>query len=139
MVEGREAGAGLSGDARGADKGHEVAVTLGWPSKLLSPNTRSHWAAKSKAAKAYRQAAAWSMVAAGIPLFGAQSLILLEVTFVEPDKRRRDLDNMLAAIKSGIDGIADALGVNDRRFVFKINRSDEIGGMVKVRISEVVA
>jgi crossover junction endodeoxyribonuclease RusA len=46
---------------------------------------------------------------------------------------------MLAAIKSGIDGIADALGVNDRRFVFKINRSDEIGGMVKVRISEVVA
>lgn len=114
----------------------EKEVILGWPSKILSPNVRSHWAAKSKAVKAYRQAAAWSMVAAGIPLFADKAPIVLAITFVEPDRRKRDLDNMLAAIKSGIDGIADALGVNDRRFVFLIGRSEEIGGMVKVRIYE---
>jgi crossover junction endodeoxyribonuclease RusA len=33
-----------------------------------------------------------------------------------PDKRHRDADNCLAAAKAGLDGMADALGVNDRHF-----------------------
>jgi crossover junction endodeoxyribonuclease RusA len=32
------------------------------------------------------------------------------------DKRHRDADNCLAAAKAGLDGMADALGVNDRHF-----------------------
>jgi crossover junction endodeoxyribonuclease RusA len=42
--------------------------------------------------------------------------IKLTVTFVMPDKRLRDTDNCLAAAKAGLDGMADALGVNDRQF-----------------------
>jgi hypothetical protein len=33
-----------------------------------------------------------------------------------PDKRWRDADNCLAAAKSALDGLADALMVNDRMF-----------------------
>jgi crossover junction endodeoxyribonuclease RusA len=33
-----------------------------------------------------------------------------------PDKRHRDADNCLAASKAGLDGVADALIVDDKRF-----------------------
>jgi hypothetical protein len=36
--------------------------------------------------------------------------------FYPPDKRHRDLDNMLASVKYGLDGIAEAWGINDRVF-----------------------
>ena len=42
--------------------------------------------------------------------------IPVSIVFVSPDKRHRDLDNCLAAAKAQLDGIADALGVNDKRF-----------------------
>ena len=114
-----------------------IEVTLAWPPKDLSPNTRAHWRQRSKAAKAYRTECAWQVKAAGPkPFFAPLGPITLDIEFIEPDKRARDLDNMLASIKAGIDGIADALGVNDRRFVFHIRRADRIGGMVKVRISD---
>jgi crossover junction endodeoxyribonuclease RusA len=42
--------------------------------------------------------------------------LALTITFVMPDKRLRDTDNCLAAAKAGLDGMADALGINDRQF-----------------------
>lgn len=42
--------------------------------------------------------------------------IPVSLIFVMPDKRHRDLDNCHAALKSALDGMADALGVNDRQF-----------------------
>lgn len=59
---------------------------------------------------------------------------MVELTFYPPCKRNRDRDNLLAAMKSGLDGLADAMNVNDRRFVPIVRLKDEIGGMVKVRI-----
>jgi crossover junction endodeoxyribonuclease RusA len=47
--------------------------------------------------------------------------------------RHRDLDNCLAAAKPQIDGIADALGVNDRRFrpiLVDYIRGDAPGAMI---------
>ncbi|SOE49110.1 hypothetical protein ODI_R1848 [Orrella dioscoreae] len=38
------------------------------------------------------------------------------LTFVAPDRRRRDIDNLLACMKSQMDGIAIALGVDDSQF-----------------------
>lgn len=54
--------------------------------------------------------------------------IALRFDFHPPDKRRRDLDNMLASIKAGVDGIADALGVDDQRFGFWLSREAPIKG-----------
>lgn len=114
-----------------------IEVVLPWPPKDLSPNARVHWAKRSKAAKAYRAECGWQVRAlAQKPKFESSGPITLDIEFMQPDRRGRDLDNMLASIKAGIDGISDALGVNDRRFVFRIRRSESIGGMVRVRISE---
>ena len=42
--------------------------------------------------------------------------IALKVTFVQPDRRHRDRDNLLAASKAALDGVAAALKVDDSRF-----------------------
>jgi Holliday junction resolvase RusA-like endonuclease len=47
---------------------------------------------------------------------GAAGPVALTITFVQPDRRARDRDNLLAALKPSLDGLADALGVNDAQF-----------------------
>jgi hypothetical protein len=42
--------------------------------------------------------------------------IPISLLFMTPDKRKRDADNMLAASKSLLDGVAQALKVDDSRF-----------------------
>ena len=61
--------------------------------------------------------------------------IPIEITFYPPDRRHRDADNMVASIKAGLDGLADALKVNDRQFLPTFKFSDEIKGMVKVQLT----
>jgi crossover junction endodeoxyribonuclease RusA len=112
----------------------EVRVTLPWPPAELSPNSRPHWAAKSRAAKSYRHACATLARQAGV-LSLPDGRLHVTVEFVPPDRRHRDRDNMLASIKSGLDGLADALGVNDSRFDLTIRVADEVGGMVRVSVS----
>ena len=45
-----------------------------------------------------------------------QETYALNITFIMPDKRRRDRDNLLASSKCTLDGIAQALGVDDNNF-----------------------
>ena len=112
---------------------HEV--TLPWPPKGLSPNARLHWAAKSKQAKAYRMACFALCLEAKLTKPDTEGRLHLWIDFYPPDRRHRDDDNMIAAFKSGRDGIADALGIDDRRFVCHPYVKEQVGGMVKVRIT----
>lgn len=110
-------------------------VTLPWPPKDLSPNARVHWRTRSKVAKAYRHAC-WALVKeARLTAPETSGPLHLWIDFYPPDRRHRDDDNMIAAFKSGRDGLADALGVDDRRFICHPYVKDQIGGMVKVRIT----
>jgi len=43
-----------------------IAFLIPWPSRVLHPNSRTHWARKAKAAKVARQAAGWIAKEAGI-------------------------------------------------------------------------
>jgi crossover junction endodeoxyribonuclease RusA len=65
----------------------------------------------------------------------------LRIEFIPPDARRRDDDNCLSCFKAGRDGIAEALGVDDSRFVTTFWLSDKPvkGGMVRVSIGEIGA
>lgn len=110
-----------------------MTVVLPWPPSILSPNSRQHWAQKARATKTYRHAC-WALTKqANIRTIPAGRVsVLLE--FVPPDRRHRDRDNMLAAMKSGLDGLADALGINDNRFELTIRVADEIGGFVRVTL-----
>lgn len=84
-----------------------MRVVLPYPYAALWPNARPHWAAKAKATKAYR-------FAAKVLLCGAD-VGPVRVTFC-PKSRGPipDMDNCIAASKALQDGLADALGVNDR-------------------------
>jgi crossover junction endodeoxyribonuclease RusA len=109
-------------------------VTLPWPPKELSPNSNLHWAKKAKKKKEYR-VACWALaLEAKLATPAGEGKIPIEITFYPPDKRHRDADNMVAAIKSGLDGLADALKVNDKRFLPSFYFKEEVAGMVKIEI-----
>jgi crossover junction endodeoxyribonuclease RusA len=112
------------------------ALILPWPSRDLSPNARVHWARKGKAAKKYRADCHLLTKAAGITITW-DGPAHLWITFYPPDKRARDDDNLIASFKSGRDGIADALGIDDKRFRIHPWVSDEVrkGGAVEVAIT----
>lgn len=79
-------------------------LMLPWPPKVLSPNARTHWATKSRAAKSYRNTCYLLCLQAALPVPKGRALLSLE--FIPPDRRRRDDDNCIAAFKSGRDGVA---------------------------------
>ena len=110
--------------------------TLPWPPRTLSPNTRKHWRAHAAAKKGYRTACAWHATCQGAKKLPPGKLTV-SLRFVPPDRRRRDLDNLIASMKSGLDGLADALGVDDNNFrlVAELVTDGTIGGMVKVEVT----
>lgn len=110
-------------------------ITLPWPPKVLSPNARVHWSVKSKAAKSYRAACYLLCKQAKLVAPAHEGRLHLWLDFYPPDRRHRDDDNMVASFKNGRDGIADALGVDDKRFICHPFVSDQIGGMVKFSVT----
>ena len=108
-------------------------VILPWPPKELSPNSMIHWAKKAKHKKLYRTAC-WVLSLNARISCSKLGKVPIEITFYPPDRRHRDADNMVASIKSGLDGVADALGVNDRQFLPTFVFSDEVKGMVKIQL-----
>ena len=111
-------------------------ITYPWPSKALSPNARVHWSVKSKATKSLRRVAHVLTLEAGWRGVDWEGDVHLWIDYYPPDRRARDQDNMIAASKAIFDGLADALSVNDKRFRLHPYVKDEIGGMIKIRISK---
>ena len=93
-----------------------MRVTVPWPHPELHPNARGHHFALARRKKAYRVGCGWEAKAAGLGKIAAAQLPVT-ITFHPPDKRRRDRDGMIASLKSGQDGIADVLGVDDSLWV----------------------
>ncbi len=111
-----------------------LRATLPWPHRDLSPNARVHWARLAKAKALARGQAFFGCRAAGMRPTGATRAVLT-ITFRPPDKRARDLDNMVAAFKAGSDGVADALGVDDARWQVRYAVGDVVkGGAVVVEV-----
>ena len=108
---------------------------LPWPPKDLSPNQRLHWSKVAKAKAAYRAACGWTAKEQGAQKIDAGSLNV-HLVFFPPDRRHRDRDNMLAAMKSGLDGLADVLGVDDYLWRLSLEVSPEVKGCVWVEVSE---
>lgn len=108
-------------------------ITLPWPPRELSPNVRQHYMALARAKKSYRAACAWQAFSQGAKRIDAPRLFV-HLVFVPPDRRARDADNCLAAMKSGLDGLADVLGVDDSKWRVSFEMAEQIGGMVKVEV-----
>ena len=113
-----------------------LTATLPWFPKELSTNgSHGTWRPRARATKAYRAACGWQAKAQGWKPVAWQS-VLVHVVFFPPNRNRRDAANCLASFKSGIDGLADVLGVDDSKFKVRFELATEIGGMVRVTAAE---
>lgn len=96
-----------------------MVIQLPYPAKALWPNARPHWAAKNKEAQKHK---AWAYAAAYSALRGLKYVPdgnRIPIRLTVSGKGRGalpDRDNSLAASKAYLDGIALALGVNDKFF-----------------------
>lgn len=95
-----------------------MIVKLPFPDAALFPNRKNgkHWSASQPAKVAAREYGYFAAKQAMAGFSVADGQIPLSIVFAPPDARKRDLDNMLAAMKPALDGIAAALGVDDARF-----------------------
>lgn len=95
-----------------------MQIELGWPHKALSPNhrSRSHWP-KTRATKAAVNEAFFATKAAigrGEPEHDGRLSFI--ITAYPPDRQARDDDNLVSSLKGHRDGIAKALGLDDKLF-----------------------
>lgn len=113
----------------------EVRIELPFPPKELSPNARVHWREKAAVVADYRETVGWigrqrctaeALTANRPPVIQAVTEIHVgkwetekvsfpltppvraAVTFVVPNRHKRDLDNLLAMLKPAWDGLTDA-------------------------------
>jgi len=95
-----------------------MLIELSYPDSALMPNRKNghHWG-KTKGAKdaAFSEAFYKTKMALNGRKF-KNDKVAVSITFIQSDKRHRDLDNLLACVKSKIDGIAQSIGVDDKYF-----------------------
>jgi hypothetical protein len=102
-------------EAAEREKAPSKVIVLPFPPASLSGHAKGHWRAKAAATKKHR---GWAKTAteAVKPAVPTEGDIPVRIRFVPPD-RRSDRTNFPNRLKPYLDGIADALGVNDRRFL----------------------
>lgn len=92
-----------------------IHLELHWPHSSLSPNSRLHWRRKAFAAKNARKIA-WVTTLKQNPPPVPDGKLSVNLVFHPPTKHRYDRDNLLARMKSALDGVSDALKIDDSRF-----------------------
>lgn len=114
-----------------------LIVYFPWPDSRLSPNARIGWKLRARLTKAVRERAA--RIAADHGLNPVRSGIPVSVVF-RPPSARWDDDNIRAMGKATLDGLADAMGANDRDFHPDVVIGDPIkGGAIAVMIEGIPA
>jgi crossover junction endodeoxyribonuclease RusA len=91
---------------------------------------------RSRVAKTAKGEAHTLAYAAGKPVLPADGPVALTWTLCPPNKRARDMDNVIASLKHAQDGVALAWGVNDARFRPTYQWGEPVrGGAVVVEIA----
>ena len=114
-------------------------IALPWPDMAtLGPNARKHYRVVAKAKAEARESAylmagqlTWSL-----PKMDKPKLRLL-LDFYPPDNRVRDWDNLSYCMKSPLDGIFEALGLDDsliRQTVVSLHRAEPNNPRVEIQM-----
>lgn len=119
----------------------EFAVELSFPASELMQNRREgrHWHYAHEAKVAQRQEA-YLLARQSITQSGFEARpdarYRVEMVFCPPDGRRRDVSNLHAAMKAALDGIAEAMEIDDSAFTEHEQRMGMMryGGCVVVRV-----
>lgn len=112
-----------------------ITIKLPWPDRALQSNSRAHYMVKYRANSKARYDAFWAGKQADLPCWPNAQI------FIEyyPPSYRGDIHNVASALKGQIDGIADAMGCDDKGFVVDyptVWAGKVPGGEVVYRISE---
>ena len=112
-----------------------MRVELPFPPAILSghANGNGRWK-KISETKRFRQLARQAVIEYGGMELPETGDVSLRLTFIPPD-RRGDRLNYVNRCKSIVDGVADGLGINDRRFLPSIEyREPKKPGCVIVEV-----
>lgn len=93
-------------------------IELPWPHKALWPNGRAHWATKARETAKHKQWA-WAAMREQLPpcfKHNGERIPVLLTFHPMPKGPAPDKDNAQASAKAFLDGIAKAMGVDDRLF-----------------------
>lgn len=96
-----------------------LIIRLPWPDTSLMANRKGgkHWGASHAAKVRARESAFFAAKEAlGRNILARAGLVPVSITWVAPNRIRRDLDGLLSAEKPRLDGIAAALGIDDSQF-----------------------
>jgi crossover junction endodeoxyribonuclease RusA len=121
--------------------GAVVIVTLPWPHKDLSPNARVHFYTLAHQKKIARICAHYAAIAAGAKRRAFPERPAVTITFHPPKQGVvADDDNMKASFKAARDGIADAIGVDDGKWIVAYATGLRVkGGQVVVTVEQAAA
>ena len=116
-----------------------ITIELPWPDKRLSPNARVNRYVKAEAAAVARIEGSAAMRDTG--LWGWMDMghdFEAQYQFFPPDRRRRDMDNLLSQEKNYTDGVCEQLGVDDSRIKRIVLEWGEVvkGGKVVLTLEE---
>ncbi len=97
------------------------SLILSYPPRQLSPNGRYHWA---QVARCSKKAKSEGTLLTKVEMQKREividpkniSKVSIKYFFAPPDRRARDDDNLIRMMKPYRDGIAEALGVDDKLF-----------------------
>lgn len=93
-----------------------VTLDLPFPAKALWPNGRAHWGTRRREVAKHRAWAKTAAMATGAYYAGWPTRFAIALTVHPKTANRVDADNCIAASKAYLDGIADAMGVDDQCF-----------------------
>lgn len=90
-----------------------MKFTLPFPASILSDNSRAHWAKRMPYKNALKTASILEGRKNDKPIPNGK--IAIEILFYPPHDKW-DLLGMCSGLKAGLDGLAQGLKVNDKRF-----------------------
>ena len=106
------------------------------PDKRLSPNARLHHMELYKVKEEVKEDVGWLVLEQGIPATPSKKAHI-PITWVAGDKRRRDIDNLLASMKAYIDGLVEVRlieddSVNHVSYTLRYERGDKDNTIIEV-------
>jgi len=116
----------------------DFTLIISWPDSSLFPNRSNghHWSSRQEAKKAARIAAHFQSI--GHCIGSNTNDHAVTIIIAPPDKRKRDIDGVLSALKPTLDGLADGLIIDDERFnPIEIRRVEPCsGGQVTIIVHD---
>ena len=113
-----------------------LVVRLPFPDASLFPNRKNgkSWKSTNTAKLTQKECGFYATKQAATGFVTPSGYIPLSLLYLTPDGRHRDCDNLLAASKALIDGLAQAIGVDDKKFrpvlVDWIRGTDKAGALI---------